>query len=180
MIPFMTIPAARYGPVARAFHWTIAAAILINLPLGLFGETIEQVTGPVMPTHKSIGLTVLALSIARLVWRLGHAAPPAPASMSMAERRIASAIHWTLYALMILVPLTGYAMSSAGKRPLDWFGLFPVAKLPVARDTMLYDLSHEGHEILGLVLGALAIGHILAALRHQFILKDGVLRRMIG
>ncbi|MGC6399139.1 cytochrome b [Sphingomonas sp. FW199] len=176
----MTIAAARYGSVARAFHWAIAVAILINLPLGLFGDAIQQVTGPVMPTHKSIGLTVLALSIARLVWRLGHPAPPEPAGMGALERRVAPIIHWALYALMILVPLTGYAMSSAGNRPLDWFGLFPVAKLPVTRDTLLYELSHEGHEILGLALGALAIGHILAALRHHFILKDGVLRRMIG
>ncbi|WP_448657338.1 cytochrome b [Sphingomonas sp. CJ99] len=170
----------RYSRVAQAFHWAIAAAILVNLPLGLFSDALAPVTGPVMPLHKSIGLTVLALSVARLGWRIANPAPPLPATVSAAERRLAGAVHAFLYALMILVPLSGYAMSSAGNRPLDWFGLFPVPKLPVVRDTPLYDVAHEGHELLGLALGALAIGHILAALRHQWLLKDGMLKRMAG
>lgn len=173
--------AATYNSVARALHWAVAALILLNLPLGPLGDFIEDAVGASpFPLHKSIGLTVLVLSLIRLGWRIANPPPPLPATTEARERRLAAMVHGTLYALMILVPLTGYAMSSAGKYPLSWFGLFAVPKLPVERDSAPAELAHEGHEVLGIMLGVLAIGHILAALRHGFILRDGVYRRMAG
>lgn len=84
-----------------------------------------------------------------------------------------------LYGLMLAMPLSGWIMASAGKYPLTWFGLFDLPKLPVTRADPLYELGHEGHEILGWVMLALVIFHVGAALRHHFVLRDNVLQRML-
>jgi cytochrome b561 len=99
--------------------------------------------------------------------------------MSGLEIAAAKAVHLVFYGLMLAMPLTGWIMSSAGKYPLTWFGLFDIPKLPVTRESALYDLGHEGHEILGWLFLALAVLHIAAALRHHLLLKDNVLRRMM-
>lgn len=169
----------RYGAVAIAFHWTIAVLILTNLALGMLADGIEDAWGASpIPIHKSIGLTVLVLSLARLAWRLGHRPPPLPEHVGPAERGAAHGVHWILYTLMVLMPLTGWIMSSAGKYPLSWFGLFPVPKFPVTKGDAIVGLSANGHGLLGWLLLALAIGHIAAALRHHYLLRDQVLRRM--
>lgn len=167
----MTMDNARYNAGARTLHWIIAVLIIANLASGLAGFAI--------PVHKAIGLTVLALSVVRLGWRMAWKAPPYPASMSRAETGLAHAVHGVLYLFMIAMPLSGWIMSSAGKYPLTWFGLFDWPKLPVAKGSALAGAGHEFHEIGGWVLLALVAGHVAAALRHQFLLKDGVLRRML-
>jgi len=90
----------------------------------------------------------------------------------------AKATHRAFYALMLALPLTGWAMASAGKSALSWFGLFDWPKLPVTRDNPLFGIAHEGHELLAWLALALVILHVGAALRHHFLLKDNVLRRM--
>lgn len=171
---------ARYHGVAIALHWIIGGLILANLALGLLNDAIKDATGwgPI-PLHKSIGLTVLALSLARLVWRLVHRPPPMPRSMAPGERRLANGVHRTFYALMILMPLTGWIMSSAGRYPLNWFGLFPVPKFAVAKGDAIVGLTDQAHLYLGWLLLLLALGHAAAALRHHFVLRDAVLGRML-
>ena len=173
--------ALRYNAIARTLHWVIAILIIANVAIGLLGDAIEEAVGSSpFPLHKSIGLTVLVLSLLRLGWRIANPPPPLPAHTGRNERRLAAIMHGVLYALMILVPFTGYAMSSAGKYPLSWFGLVTVPKLPIERESALADLMHEGHEVLGIAIAILAAGHIVAAVRHGFLLRDGVLQRMTG
>jgi cytochrome b561 len=81
---------------------------------------------------------------------------------------------------MLILPLTGWIMSSAGDRPLNWFFLFDVPKFGVDKGGALYGVSHEAHELLPWIWVMLIVLHIAAALRHHFVLKDDVLRRMIG
>lgn len=162
---------AKYNAGARTLHWIIAALILGNLASGLLDFAI--------PVHKAIGMTVLALSVVRLGWRLAWKAPPYPASMSRAEVGAAHGVHALLYLFMVGMPLSGWIFSSAGKYPLTWFGLIELPKLAVTKGSALVSAGRSFHEIGGWLLLALVAGHIAAALRHHFMLKDGVLRRML-
>jgi cytochrome b561 len=166
----------RYHGVAIAFHWTIAALIIANLAIGLLHESLLKGT---MGLHKSIGLTVLVLTLGRVAWRLAHRPPPLPGNIAPLERGVAHATHWTLYLLMLAMPLTGWAMVSGGpvRRPLAWFGLFDVPYLPVAPATS--DAAGNAHGLLGWLMLALVVLHVAAALRHRFVLKDQVLARML-
>lgn len=168
----------RYSRGAILFHWTIAAAILFNLWLGMWHDNLPD-TWKVMPVHKALGITILVLSVARLAWRMTHPAPPLEPTMPAWERVAATTSHWALYALTILVPLTGWAMVSgaASRRPFDWFGLFPLPYLPVS--AAVGGAAHEGHEVLGYALAALVVVHVLAALRHHLVLRDATLVRML-
>lgn len=170
----------RYNAVAIALHWLIGGLIFVNLALGLLHDRLKDATGwQPIPLHKSIGLTVLALSLARLAWRLTNPPPPLPRDVGAGEGRVAHGVHWLFYALMILMPLTGWIMSSAGRYPLDWFGLFPVPRFGVTKADAIVGLSDKGHLVLGWLLLLLALGHAAAALRHHFILRDAVLARML-
>lgn len=168
----------RYSPVARALHWIMAILILFNLFLGFAHDALPR-EWKVMPVHKSIGLTVLALTVARILWRFTRRAPPLPAGMPAWERGTAHLTHFAFYAFMLIVPLSGWIMTSAGDRPLNWFFLFDVPKFAVAKGDAIVGISGEAHELLAFAWAALLILHALAAVRHHVILKDGVLRRMI-
>lgn len=168
----------RYSTVAIWFHWTTAMLVIANLAIGLLHESLLSGLANAIDLHKSIGLTVLALTAGRVAWRLGHRPPPLPADMSVMEKTAAHLAHGALYMLMIVMPLTGWMMTSGAKRyPLTWFGLVDVPYLPIAPN--LAGFGHEAHEILGWLMLALVGIHILAALRHHLILRDGVISRMM-
>ena len=168
----------RYTRVAIWLHWTIGALIIVNLVLGIGHDAMKGF--PAIPIHKSIGLTVLALSLVRLAWRLGHPAPPLPADVPRWQALSAHALHWGFYLLMLALPLSGWAMSSGGAKryPLDWFGLFPVPYLPIPQGSPIGGVAHEAHEILGYVWIALLVLHVAAALKHHFVDRDTVLLRI--
>ena len=168
----------RYNAVARALHWTIALLVIFNLASGLLNDALED-TIRLIPTHKSVGLTILILTLVRIGWRLTWTRPPYPASMSRTEVGAAQAVHALFYLLLLIMPLTGYAMASAGKYPLEWFGLFDLPKATIDRESALLLLSRGAHEVLGWLFLALAALHIAAALRHHFVLRDAVLKRML-
>ena len=169
----------RYTTVAIALHWLIALLLITNLLSGLGRDWLEDVQGlDPMPLHKSFGITILALSLFRLAWRLGHRPPALPAEMSGGMQRLARANHAFFYVIMIVLPLSGWIMSSAGKRPLEWFGFFDIPKFAVERGSMAASFSHETHEILGILTAVLVVLHIGAALYHQFYRRDRVLDNM--
>ena len=173
----MTGTEDRYNGGAIAFHWTIAVLVIANLALGLLHESVPR-DWQVMPVHKSIGITVLFLSLARLAWRLTWKAPHYPDNMPGWERIAAKATHWTFYALMILVPLSGWIMSSGTRRrPLEWFFLFDIPYLPLGDAAA--DAAHEVHELLPWLWIALLVLHVGAALNHHFRRRDRVLARML-
>ncbi len=168
----------RYSAVARSLHWLLALLIIANIVIGLGHDALRDVLPNAMPLHKSLGFTVLALSVLRLVWRLTHRPPPLPATMTGPSRLATHLVHWAMYALMLLLPLTGWIMSSANSRPLNWFGLLDVPKFAVAKGDLIVGLSGEGHEVLGILFGVLTLGHIAAALYHQLVLRDGLMARI--
>ena len=181
---FATRPtAARYGEVARWFHWTIALLIIGNLLVGLFHESLPKGwIGSVMGAHKAVGLIVLALSLARLGWRLGHPAPRQMANHAGWEKSLAKTTHWVLYAFMVLMPLAGWLMVSAAetRRPMSLFGLVPLPFLPTGADKGLAGFGHQAHEIMGWGFVALLVLHIGGALKHQWLDRDHTLGRMVG
>lgn len=167
----------RYNGVARALHWTIAVLVIANLLTGFFHTPLED-TVRLIPYHKAIGITVLALSLARIAWRFTWTRPPYPDTMSNTEIFAAKSVHRLFYVLIVAMPLSGWIMASAGKYPLEWFGLFAIPKFTVTRDDALYTLGREAHGILGWLFLMLVILHVGAALRHHFLLRDQILQRM--
>ena len=164
-----------YSRVARWLHWVMGLLIVANLAGGLLHDINADL---IMPLHKATGITILALAVLRIVWRMTHPAPALPTAMPMWARAIASFTHAILNAMMILIPMSGWIMSSASRRPISFFGLFDVPKFNVIKDSPLAEISHESHEILGFAMIALLVLHIVAALRHHFVLKDGMMARM--
>lgn len=173
---YLIEPATRYNAGARTFHAVIAVLIVANLTLGSLHDPLEG-NWNVIPLHKSIGISVLALSIGRLVWRFTWETPAYGPPIAAWERVWSKAMHSTLYALMLIMPLSGWFFASAGKYGISWFGI-PLPRFGVTKADPIVGVAHEGHEILGYLMIALVLGHALAALRHHFVLKDSVLRRM--
>ena len=168
-------PATRYNSVARAFHAVIAVLVIGNLLGGLLADDLPK-TWNVIPLHKSMGLLILILSVGRILWRFTWKTPLYRPALKSKELMLAKTVHVTFYALLLIMPLTGWIFSSAGKYGAAFFGI-PVS-LPIVKDNPLAGLSREGHEILGYAFAALVVLHVAAALRHHYLLKDGVLRRM--
>lgn len=173
----MIDPVERYNRVAQALHWIIALLVIANLASGLLNEALEDVIR-LIPLHKSIGMTVLALTLVRIAWRFTWRAPPYPAGLSRREIAAAKGVQGLFYGLMLAMPLSGWIMASAGKYPLTWFDLADLPKLAVTRTDPTYLVAREAHELLGWLFVMLALLHIAAALRHHFVLKDNVLKRM--
>jgi cytochrome b561 len=170
----------RYSAVAQAFHWIIAALIVTQFTLAWMQDDlpIGMHKLALLARHKSFGMTVLMLAILRLLWRLFNPAPALPAGMSKFERLAAKGTHIAFYVLLFAMPLTGWLMSSAKNYSVSWFGLFTWPNL-IAKNEVWFDYLKSTHEILSDVLLAIAILHILAALKHHFWNKDDVLTRML-
>ncbi len=190
----------KYTNVAIALHWLIGIAILFMFILGWFmtelpkesakttsfdifnlGLITWEVAKEESPRafyfnlHKSIGLTILMLIVLRMYWRFTHRPPAFLNSMKLWEKRLAKATHLSLYLLMFLIPLSGIIMSAGSKYGIKWFG---IKVIPGFDDKAIRELFFEFHEIFGLLLLLLLIFHILGAIKHSIIDKDGTLRRM--
>ena len=167
----------RYSRVAIWFHWSIAALVIANLAIGLLHDNLLHGIAWAIPLHKSFGMTVLALTAGRISWRLVHRPPQLPLAMPRWEQGAAHAAHWALYGLMLFMPMTGWMLSSGSRKyPIGFFGLFDIPFLPISKGTG--DWAHNAHTVFGWVMLALVAVHILAALRHHFILRDHILGRM--
>jgi cytochrome b561 len=171
---------ARYGVVAQTFHWVIATLIVVQFVLANMEDDLPIGAHKLalLARHKSFGMTVLMLAILRLLWRLKNPPPELPSDMSPLERALARATHFAFYVLLFAMPITGWMMSSAKNYSVSWFSLFTWPNL-IGKNEAAYNLLHSTHEILSDVLLAIAILHILAALKHHFWNKDNVLLRML-
>lgn len=167
----------RYNSVARAFHAVIAVMVIFNVVSGIGGEAIEDIWNP-FPVHKATGILILLLSLARIGWRFTWTTPEWPATMGILQRLVAKVTHGALYVLMLVVPLTGWIMSSASKWPISMYGLFDWPKFAVVKDSPLAEAAGESHEVLGFLMAGLVVLHVAAALHHHFVIKDNILRRM--
>jgi cytochrome b561 len=128
--------------------------------------------------HKSIGLTIFALAVLRLLWRWYSPPPPFPAAMPRWQVNAARFTHYAFYALLFLLPISGLVMSAASNYPVSYFGLFTIPNV-VAPDETLKHIMKERHEMLFDILVAVAVVHVVAALKHHFVDRDDVLRRML-
>lgn len=166
-----------WGSLARFLHWSSALLIIATAIIGLTMEDIDVPT--VYKLHKSLGLTVLLLVAARMIWRLLDRRPAYPASMPKAQRLLSDLAHLALYVGMIALPVSGWIMNSAGKRPLplEWFGLFPVPPISGPNPDLRH-LAHEVHEVGFYIAAALLAVHVLAALKHHFVDRDHTLSGM--
>lgn len=180
----------RYGSVAMTFHWLIAALVVVNICLGLYMSDLprsDPMKFDLFQLHKSVGLTVLVLSVLRLGWRLVNPIPPLPQGLSPTLRFLAHASHFLLYFLIVFIPLTGWIMVSASPlgNPTQYFFLFDWPNLPIFQGMTRADLRewHESFESAHVFLAWSAIVlvpiHVSAALFHQFVRRDDVLKRMV-
>ena len=171
----------RYNAFARLLHWLIAGMIVLQYVLARMAEGAEEDGSKfrelvLLANHKSVGLSVLALVLVRLAWRLFRA-PPAPLPMPVWQRRASVVSHWSFYALLLIIPMSGWLMSSASNISVSWFNLFQLPDF-VAPDERLEALFEGTHETLTKVLFVLALIHVSAALKHTFVDRDGILRRI--
>lgn len=174
----------RYSAVAIALHWLLALVIL-----AMFGVGIYMTDLPFSPLrlklynwHKWAGISFLALTLLRLLWRVTHRPPALPAAIEQAmpswQTRAYHATHHVMYALFFAVPLLGWAYSSAAGFPIVLFGQLPLPDLlPASKE--LAEMVKPWHELSALALMALAALHIAAALKHQWVDRDGLLKRML-
>lgn len=170
----------RYGAVAQLLHWSIVALIITQFALASKADALS--IGPakiaLLARHKSFGITIFALAIVRLAWRLVNPVPSLPPQTPKWQAMGAHLSHWSLYGLILVTPLLGWMMSSARNFPVSWFGLMTLPDL-VKPDRALYESLHEAHEFCAWAIGIISIAHAAAALKHHFIDRDNVLRRML-
>lgn len=168
-----------YTRTAITLHWLIAVLIIITFPLGVYmsGLTLSPAKLKLYSYHKWIGVTVLMLALLRVLWRLGHTPPPLPSSTPRWQQLAAHGVHVLLYVLLLAIPISGWLMSSAKGVQTVWLGVLPLPNL-VQKDKALGELLEQVHQTLSFTLLFLVAAHVGAALKHQFIDRDGLLRRM--
>ena len=170
----------KYSKIAILFHWAIAILIGTNVLLATLAEDLPRAARAVyMSPHKAIGISILILTIGRILWRLGHRPPPLPDQLAGFQATAGRTVHILFYILMIVMPLTGLLMIGANTTvaPVDFFGLFTV-DMAVGTNAALADFAQEGHEFLVTPLIILVGLHVLGALKHQFIDRMPFLQRI--
>jgi cytochrome b561 len=170
----------RYGPTAVALHWLTALLLVAGATLGLSMVDLPLGRQKLQwyAWHKWIGITVFLLTCARLTWRVGHPAPVPLESIPGWQRDAAWIAHAALYALLLLIPLSGWLYSSAAGVQVVYLGLLPLPDL-VAKDKALAAALRATHVALNLTLLGLVCVHSAAALWHHFVDRDAVLKRML-
>ena len=171
---------ARYTTPAIIFHWLLAVMIAISFGVGLYMTDL-----PMSPQrlklynwHKWAGVVILTLSALRLLWRLTHTPPPLPNSAAPAwQARASHMAHGLLYALFFAVPLSGWAYSSAAGFPIVLFGVLPLPDL-LAKNRELSEAIKPLHQWFAYGLAAVVVIHIAAAIKHQWLDRDGLIARM--
>lgn len=169
-----------YTRPAIALHWILAVLIIGNLAFGLYmvGLPLSPQKLKYISWHKWVGVTVLIVSAARLLWRLTHPAPALPDTMKAWEKRVANASHTLLYVLFFAAPLTGWLFSSAAGFQTVYLGVLPIPDL-LAKDKELADVLKITHRWINYTMATLIVLHVAAALKHHFLDRDDVLTRMI-
>jgi cytochrome b561 len=168
-----------YGSVAKILHWLLfimlsfmifAGNIMSDIPKGT--EKLEMAG-----MHKSFGALVLTLIMLRFIWKLINPTPNAPEGTPKTQVFAARLMHWGLYILMFAQPISGIVMSQAAGYPVSFFGLFEFPML-LEKSESLAGLAHSAHGIIWIVLAVSVVGHAAVGIHHQFIKKDGALKRM--
>ncbi len=168
-----------YTRTVVVLHWLVALLIFAAFPIGLLMSDmpLSPLKLKLVSYHKWLGVTVFLFVLVRLAWRATHT-PPLPVAMPVWQQRAANGVHYLLYLLIFIIPLTGWLMSSAKGVQTVYLGVLPLPDL-LGKDKALGKVLEDVHAALNYGMLALVILHIGAALQHQFILRDGVLARML-
>jgi cytochrome b561 len=173
-----------YGMVAILLHWLIALLIIGQLVVGTVMVRLvnQRLAFELIQWHKSVGFLTLALVVARLAWRLANPLPSYPATLPAWETRTARAMHRLLYALMVALPLSGWALVSVSVLAIPTFAfyLFVIPHLPLGISEASESFWAMAHRLLGYLMMVLVSIHAAAALRHELWLRNGLLRRMLA
>ena len=171
---------ARYSGVAMLLHWTIAVLVIMNWQIAERAEDFDgPLRGEIMGSHKAWGMTILTLTLIRLVWRLTHPSVVRTPDLKAWERALAKTVHVTFYVLLIALPLGGWLANSYMGKPVDFFGLFTIPALPVGTDKDLGGSIFDVHETGAKFMLLLVLLHVAGALKHTIIDRDGTLWRML-
>lgn len=169
-----------YTRTAIALHWLIALLVFVTFPVGVI--MADMALSPdklkLLSYHKWLGVTVFILLVVRLVWRVAHKPAPLDVAMPQWQMLAAKGVHVLLYVLLFAIPLSGWLMSSAKGFQTVYLGVLPLPDL-LSKDKVLGDALAEVHEVLNITMLLLVIAHVAAALKHQFVERDGTLARML-
>ena len=171
-----------YTATAQWLHWLIAALIIAQYVLAELAEGAAAAHRPaaellLLANHKSLGMTILALAIIRLCWRLGHPSPDLPGAMPRWQNTAASIVHRSIYGLIFALPISGWLLSSAAGYSVSWFGVLQWPDLVAANPTFKEQLSRL-HHWLSDALFVVVVLHVLATLKHQWLDQNRVFQRM--
>ena len=178
------MPPTRYTPLAKLFHWLLAVAIVGVFCVGVYmdGLPFSPQKLKLINWHKWAGMSILILSVLRLLWRLTHRPPELPAkalaTMPGWQRVAHHGAHGLMYVLFFAVPLIGWAYSSAAGFPIVLFGMLPLPDL-LSVNKELAEAIKPLHKLSAYALAALVVVHVAAVIKHQFIDRDGLLTRML-
>jgi len=175
----MAEPRNRYSTVSLLLHWATAALVLAQILLITAAEAEGSNRGLWMMLHKSGGMTILALTLARIGWRVANPAIPLPDDLPRWQKLFARSTHALFYVVLLALPLTGWLAGSAVGRGFDYYGLFAFPLLPVGGGRETAGLLMDIHRALPKLLYVLLALHVIGALKHQFLNRDNVLHRMI-
>ena len=169
-----------YPATSKLLHWLVAACVLTTAPVAIAMGRVSQ--GPTQDFlynfHKSLGVLIFVLMILRLINRIVRDAPVPDPSIEPWQKTVSSAVHGSLYVLLLAMPIVGYVANSAYGAPTPFFGLFNVPPI-IAKNEALSEQLFAGHRLAGFLLIVLVAMHISAALFHYFIRRDTVLQRML-
>lgn len=170
----------KFGLVAQGFHWVMALLVVGMLGLGLYLEEMER--GPelfkMIGIHKSIGVIVLALIVLRIVWRFMNVTPTPLPNHARWEVILAKAVQGVLYLTMLIMPLSGWIMSSSAGYPVSVFGWFEMPNL-VEKNKEINEIAKEVHEITAWIMIGGIVLHFAGAIKHKIIDKDETVLRMM-
>ncbi|OOZ41946.1 hypothetical protein BOW53_01900 [Solemya pervernicosa gill symbiont] len=176
--------AYEYGAISKLLHWIMALAIIALIGVGLYmtgldrDDTTRQM---IYGQHKAVGVVILLLLIARIIWLKISPAPPLPVNFSRGESALINALQGLLYLLLILLPVSGYLMSTAAGYPINLFDLYELPQL-IGKNKEIANAAKQAHHIMGTAIMVLVTLHILGALKHRITAKGSardILKRML-
>jgi len=172
-----TTAAARFTLPSRLLHWAMAPMVIAQLFIGVTMVAALSYYPLLLAIHRPLGVAILAFAVVRLVNRLTHRPPPFLATISRTERRIATWSEYLLYALLLVQPLTGWAMLSAARFPITLWG--PVRLPGIApHEIDIYGVLRQCHSVFAFLLFATFTAHVCAVLFHTLVLRDRLIDRM--
>ena len=175
-------PVSRYAASSRMLHWITVLLLLAIIPLGIwiafFEPADENFKMRLYNLHESLGVLVFLLVLLRIVNRHRNPPPPLPGDLPASMRLAAHATHVGLYALLILMPLTGFLATNAWGFPLSLLGVLPIPS-PLGKDEAIAKVLSLLHLCGAIAIGLLILGHLAGVVHHPFIRRDGLLRRML-